>query len=230
MLRPRVSARQKAVDRTEPAVRVFLKRHGSLERELRSKLNVPRIVALRRDDTEGRVRRSSRSRIETDTRSEVRMIERIQRLRAKLQPARLAPMLKFFESERFATEYGWLRTLSSVVGTLRIPSLKVRRDPARRTQSDRYQTCRPLAVTEPAGDRSGIAGEEQVRRASTERLATLPFVSAVQLPAADERIEQAVHVVAQRPRDRQLIDTREREPVRTIKRRNAIFQQRVGQI
>src|SRR5947199_10292779 len=41
---------------------------------------------------------------------------------ARICRRRFSPIWKFFVSERLAIEYGWLRTLSSVVGTLRRPN------------------------------------------------------------------------------------------------------------
>ena len=61
-----------------------------LKHELRSELDIARVVALRRHQTERCIRRGGGSRIQAHARSEVRMIERIQRLGAKLEPAPLA--------------------------------------------------------------------------------------------------------------------------------------------
>ena len=92
-----------------------------LKNKLRSELNVARVIALRRHQTESRIWRCRRARIQTHARSEVRVIERIQSLGAKLEPASFAHT-EILRKRRFATEYGWLRKLSSVVGTLRMPN------------------------------------------------------------------------------------------------------------
>ena len=67
-------------------------RESFLEHELGAELDITRIVALRRHETESRIRRGCSAGIQTHARSEVRMIERIQRLGAKLNPATFTPL------------------------------------------------------------------------------------------------------------------------------------------
>src|SRR5205085_2723561 len=68
--------------------------------------------------------------------------------------------------------------------------------------------------------------EPDLRRAEQKRLAALPFISAVELPAADYRINDAVHLFTERAAaaQRQLIDGRERETIRPVVGRDALFQ------
>src|SRR5829696_7879919 len=63
-----------------------------LKNELGAELNVARIVALRRHETESRVRCCCRAGIQAHSRSEVRVIECIQRLGTKLDPAPFTPL------------------------------------------------------------------------------------------------------------------------------------------
>jgi hypothetical protein len=65
---------------------VKVKGTAPLEHELRSKLNVTRVVSLGRDDSE----RPSVARIEADATAEVRMIESVDRFRTQLKFCRLA--------------------------------------------------------------------------------------------------------------------------------------------
>lgn len=61
-----------------------------LKNKLRSELNIARVIALRRHETERRIRRRGGPGIQAHARSEVWMIERIQGFGAKLEPAALA--------------------------------------------------------------------------------------------------------------------------------------------
>src|SRR5262249_15222231 len=89
----------------------------------------------------------------------------------------------------------------------------------------------PVTLSETTRNRRHITREVQVV-SQQERLAALPLVSSIQLPTTDERVEQAIHVVAQQSPtpDRQLINTRKRETMWSIKLRNAIFENSVGRI
>src|SRR5438045_7469344 len=62
----------------------------ALEGKLRAELNVARVIALRGHKAEGRVGRGRRAGVETDPVAEVRVVERVNRFGADLQPLALA--------------------------------------------------------------------------------------------------------------------------------------------
>src|SRR5262249_1718918 len=66
--------------------------------------------------------------------------------------------------------------------------------------------------------------------AEQERLPLLPFVGTVELPSADEGVENVVHVIPKLPSSTkgQLVNGRQRVTVRPLGGRDAVFQLRVG--
>ena len=70
-----------------------------LKNKLRSELNIAWVIALRRHETERRIRRRGGPGIQAHARPEVWMIERIQRLGAKLEPASLTHLEVLCDSE-----------------------------------------------------------------------------------------------------------------------------------
>src|SRR5829696_794288 len=156
----------------------FVPLRGS-KNKLRAELNIARVVALRRHQTKRCIRRCRRPGIQAHARSEVRMVERIQRLSTKLDPAPLSDTEILREPE--VRNGVWL--VAQV--------LECRRNVADAKASQRHETRRfdrrsidtklptlAIAITQTTHDRRNVAREVQIV-CQHKRLATLPFVSSI---------------------------------------------------
>src|SRR5581483_6481851 len=192
-----------------------------LESELRAELNVARVVPLRGHEPEGRV-----ARIERQPGPEVRVVEGVQEFAADLQPPPLAEVEVLREREVEVQ----IRLITQIAERRRDVANAERGQPDESGDingRDVYAVLPALVVIlpDPAPELSHVARVVQIAR-KHERFPFLPFVSAVELPPADDGVKDTIQVMTKPPAaaHRQQVDAGERVSVRAVVGRDAVFQ------
>src|SRR6266567_8398948 len=206
-----------------------------LENKLHAKLNVAREVALHAaGEAEARV-----ARVEIEV-NDIRVIERVERLAPELNALALADLeiLRYREIDRLVRHVPQI-----VVCRFEVAQAKrVQPDEPGRVE-DRQVRAAGRALEDAILVAAAVALERmrlELRRITrvvdvlgeVERLARLPLVRTVELPAADYGVNQAVHILAKEASapDRQPIAGRQRKAVGTVVRREAVLKLRIGRV
>lgn len=212
--------------------RGFILGQRTSEDELHAELNVTRVISLRGYQT----KRAGVVWVESDPVSKIGMVECIQRLRTELQLPLLAE-IKVLRNRKVDIQERLVAQIVQRGGNVAQARVEiVEPEDARGSKSRDVNAvlltlriaCAGMALNlgYVTSEVPGLSGAEQ------KRFTALPLVCAIDLPSADGCINETVHVIAQQlaATHRQFVNGGEGEPIRSIIRRDAIFQITIGWI